>query len=69
MAKLVNKCKEAVCFFHSLWNKKQMLMLDKIFTTVSMTAFVHVRRCNQHKMKSPRSGFKYFNISYIYYLV
>ncbi len=49
-------CQQVTCYFHSL--PKQMLMLDKIFTTESSTAFVHTRPYNQHKMKVPWRGFK-----------
>ncbi len=34
-----------------------MLMQDKIFTTVSSTTFVHMRRYNQHKIKVSWRGF------------
>ncbi len=44
------------CFFNSL--PQQMLVLDKIFITVSSTAFVHTCCCNQHKMKVPHRDFK-----------
>ncbi len=43
-----------VCFFYCL--PKQKLVLDKIFTTVSSTTFVHMQRYNQHKMKAPPVG-------------
>ncbi len=35
-----------------------MLMLDKIFTAVCSTTFVHMSRYSQHKTKVPRRGFK-----------
>ncbi len=35
-----------------------MLALAKIFTTVSSTAFVHMRRYSQHKMKVLRAALK-----------
>ncbi len=38
---------------------KQMFTLDKISTAVSSTAFVHMRRYNQHKMTVPRRDLKY----------
>ncbi len=41
-------------FFHSL--PKQMLPLDKIFTTESRTIFAHRRCYSQHKMKDPLTG-------------
>ncbi len=49
------------CFFHLL--PKQMLTLDKIFMTVSSTAFVHMRCCNQRKIKVPWRDFKSFFFS------
>ncbi len=47
-------CIQVVRFFHSL--PKQMLALDKIFMTVCCTAFVHMWRYNQHKIKVPQWG-------------
>ncbi len=35
-----------------------MLALDKIFTTLSSTTFVHMCRHNQHKIKVSQRGFK-----------
>ncbi len=43
-------------FFHSL--PEQMFATDKIFTTGSSTALVHMGRYNQHQMKVPLRGFK-----------
>ncbi len=40
-----------------------LLALDKIFTTGSSTAFVHVRCNNQHEMKVPQKDFKSFYIT------
>ncbi len=39
-------------------SSKTKLVLDKIFTTVSSTAFVHMWRYSQHKMKVPQRGLK-----------
>ncbi len=54
MAELI-LCKQVEYFFHSL--PKQMLTLDKIFATVSSTAFVHTCCYNQHKMKVSLRGY------------
>ncbi len=48
-------CASVACSFHSL--PKQMLALDKIFTTVSSTAFIHTCRYNQHEIKVPWRSF------------
>ncbi len=47
----------ASLIIHSLPN--QMLALDKILTTVTRTAFVHMWRHNQHKFKDPRKSYKH----------
>ncbi len=44
-----------VCFIHSF--PEQMLMLNRILTTLWSTAFVHKKRYSQHKMKVPQRGF------------
>ncbi len=44
---------ELVCFFTL---PKSTFALDKIFTILSTTAFVHVCHYSQHKMKSPWSS-------------